>query len=235
MLGRDNVSHVPLDQIGSEFRLEQLNGKLANIAAEMNRLDKVEEGVLKGLVTGDPLQVNRKFKAPITMRPTTKFIFGTNSLPPFVDRSIGIWRRLIPMPLYAQFTGEVCDLQRTNRVLNELSGVFNWALEGARRLRQQGHFTECEVCGACLAEHRFHSDPIWQFVAECATIGPNCSVVKRDLYDAYRHWCSDNGRQYVSSSEFGKQLVNSFKGVKAGKEGSGRRTNIYVGIELRRR
>jgi len=69
MLGEENVSHVPLDQFGSEFRLYQMANKFANIAADMSRVDKVAEGVLKIMTSGDPFQANRKFLSPITMWP----------------------------------------------------------------------------------------------------------------------------------------------------------------------
>ena len=60
MLGAENVSHTPLDALGSEFRLDDMRGKLANIASDMKRMDKCEEGRLKELTSGEPIQVNRR-------------------------------------------------------------------------------------------------------------------------------------------------------------------------------
>ena len=76
MLGPQNVTHVPLDALGGEFRLHEMMGKLANIASDMKRMEKMEEGRLKELVSGEPLQVNRKFKSPLTMVPTARLIFA---------------------------------------------------------------------------------------------------------------------------------------------------------------
>ena len=93
MLGPQNVTHAPVDALGGEFRLHEMMGKLANIANDMRRMEKMEEGRLKELVSGEPLQVNRKFKSPLTMVPTARLIFATNELPPINDKSDGIWRR----------------------------------------------------------------------------------------------------------------------------------------------
>ena len=74
LLGSENVSHVPLDSFGGEFRLHEMAGKLANIAGDMGYVDKCAKGVLKLLTTGDPIQVNRKHKRPVSMRPTARLI-----------------------------------------------------------------------------------------------------------------------------------------------------------------
>ncbi|MBY0229085.1 MAG: hypothetical protein K2W96_07390 [Gemmataceae bacterium] len=134
LLGRDNVSHVPLSQLDGEFRLCEMTGKMANIAGDMPRLEKVEEGVLKQLTSGDRIQVNRKHLPPVTMRPTAKLVFGTNALPPFADRSDGVWRRLIALPFLEQIPPEEVDPRRAERLMEELPGIFNWALAGAARL-----------------------------------------------------------------------------------------------------
>ncbi|MEK6239037.1 MAG: phage/plasmid primase, P4 family, partial [Planctomycetales bacterium] len=127
MLGEENVSHVPLDALGQEFRLHQMAGKLANIASDMKRMDKLEEGRLKELVSGERLQVNRKNKEPITMTPTARLVFATNHMPQINDRSDGLWRRLIVIPFHESFQ-HAPDLNRAQQLTSELSGIFNWAL-----------------------------------------------------------------------------------------------------------
>ncbi|MCE9554761.1 MAG: DUF5906 domain-containing protein [Planctomycetes bacterium] len=231
MLGQENVSHIPLDAINGEFRLHQLTDKLANIAADMSRMQKVEEGLLKLLVSGEPLQVNRKNKPLVTMRSTAKLIFGTNILPPISDRSEGFWRRLIAMPFFQEFNEEQRDRQRTKRLHDELPGIFNWALEGARRLIEQGDFSRCRVCESCLGEHRFASDPIRQFVDDVCALQsePEVNVVCHDLYQAYCEWSVANGRRSLSSSEFGKALL-SINGITKRRESSGQRLHRYYGI-----
>ena len=145
LLGTDNVSHVALDAIGSQFGMFDMLGKLANIAADMNRMDRVQEGVLKSLTSGERMQFDRKHREPITASPTARLVFATNNLPPITDRSEGVWRRMIAMPFYQKFDGASRDRQRAERLLEELPGIFNWAMEGARRLYAQERFSECTV------------------------------------------------------------------------------------------
>jgi len=231
MLGPDNVSHVPLDKIGGEFRLAAMMNKHANIAPEMNWIDKVEEGVFKGLVTGDWTEANRKYKVPIAMRPTAKLLFGTNDIPPFHDRSRGIWRRLILMPIYARFDGPNEDHDRVDRLNVELPGIFNWALVGARRFRQQRGYTACCICEARLQEHRFNSDPIQQYLHECCVTGERRMVYKSDLYDSFYRWCDRNGRRRLASTELGKQVLK-IDCVISDRERTGARRYYYAGLGL---
>jgi len=234
LLGSDNVSHVPLEALSSEFRLVDMMGKLANIAADMNRMDKVQEGMLKALTSGDRIQVNRKNKDPVTMRPTARLIFATNTLPPITDRSNGVWRRMIAMPFLVSFTGDACDRNRAERLLDELPGIFNWAVEGARRLYRQGHFTECSVCRACVDEHRVASDPFRQFVEEELQFNPDDQIPKETLYRRYRAFCEENGRRARSSIEFGRQMF-ALPGVTESRLGSGGRARTYRGVRFARK
>ena len=206
MLGPQNVTHVPLDALGGEFRLSEMMGKLANIASDMKRMDKMEEGRLKELVSGEPLQVNRKFKSPLTMVPTARLIFACNELPPINDRSDGIWRRIIAMPFNRQFSEEERDLDRAEQLRAELPGIFNWALAGAMRLFGQGGFTRCQVCVVCAGEHRQHSDSFLEFVDEQVELGSDKRVLVDEFYQSYVQFCQRNGRLPKGNPEIGRQV-----------------------------
>lgn len=231
LLGSANVSHVPLEGFSSEFRLYDMAGKLANIAGDMQRMEKIEEGVLKQLISGERLQVNRKNKDPVTMDPTAKLIFATNELPPINDRSDGIWRRMIAVPFSVQFPLGQRDTQRAQKLIDELPGIFNWALNGARRLYQQGGFTVCPTCMACVDEHRVHSDPILQFIEEKTTRNANASILSEVLYSEYTRFCETNRRKPYNSREFGRRILE-LSGVTRQRLSIPPRSYEYKGIGL---
>ena len=232
MLGTSNVSHVPIDQLNSEFRVVDMMGKLANIAYDMSQMDKVAEGRLKELVSGDAIQINRKHKVPLTMVPSAKLIFACNKLPPFTDRTDGTWRRLMVIPFFNSFRDRAADEQRRTRLLAELPGIFNWALEGVRRLYRQRGFTQCGVCLEWAQKHRFDSDPFQQFLADRVEMGPELRVLRSSLYDDYHQYCKDNGRVPQSSSSFYHQVLQ-LDGVSESRPGSnGTRPRGFKGIRL---
>ena len=206
-------------------------GKLANIASDMKRMDKMEEGRLKELVSGEPLQVNRKFKAPLTMVPTARLIFACNELPPINDRSDGIWRRMIAMPFNRQFGEAERDLDRSTRLMAELPGIFNWALAGAMRLFAQGGFTRCAVCARCAGEHRQHSDSFLEFWEESVEVDDKKQVSTDEFYQAYVQFCANNGRRPKGNAEVGRQVLRQ-PGVTKARRSAGDRKYEYRGIGL---
>ncbi|MGE0537445.1 MAG: phage/plasmid primase, P4 family [Pirellulales bacterium] len=243
MLGADNVSHVSLDRFGAEFHLSSLDGKLANMSSDLNHVDSFAEGVLKQLTSGEPLQVNVKFRNPYAMRTTAKLIFGTNELPTINDRSDGVWRRLIAMPFNVRFTERSAapgqesrdqiqaDTERTTRLQRELPGILNWALAGLRRLLAQDGFTACGVCAASLAAHRELSDPFGLFAAECLELRPEAITDSALTYDLYRAYCVRNGHKPLGNSRFGMRVL-TISGVGRGRHGHGSRAYYYRGVAL---
>jgi putative DNA primase/helicase len=232
VLGADNVSHVPLEGLSGEFRLADMVGKLANIAMDMQRMDRLEEGRLKEITSGEPIQINRKHKAPITTAITARLIFACNDLPQINDRSSGVWRRMIAMPFFASFRGEQADRLRGARLRQELAGIFNWSLAGAVRLYQQGAFTGCAVC-----------DPTRSRAP--AGVGSGGTVLRRmrrvpsrvgdsdwGLYAAYQDFCDGNGRSPKNSADFGKQVLMR-PGVERRRRGDRQRQYEHIGVGLR--
>jgi len=206
MLGESNVSHVPLESIGGEFRTGEMRAKFANIVGDMNRVDRAEEGLLKLLTSGDPVSTNEKYKDPGTMVPTAKLIFATNVLPRFADRSDGIWRRMKVVPFLRKFEGPDNDTERQSHLEAELPGIFNWALQGLRRLRVQHGFTTCPRCETVVTRHRLDSDPFAQFVDEHLSFGEGLTLTTRQAYASYQTFTSQSGFRTVGISEFGRRM-----------------------------
>ena len=98
LLGEANVSTVPLELFGERFQLTATLGKLANLVPEVGAIDRVAEGFLKAFVAGDRMYFDRKNLPGIDARPTARLMLATNTLPPFADRSGGVWRRLMILP-----------------------------------------------------------------------------------------------------------------------------------------
>ncbi|MBA3315134.1 MAG: hypothetical protein H0T47_17830 [Planctomycetaceae bacterium] len=170
ILGRENVSAVPLERFGDRFALYGMHGKLANIASEIGAIDKAAEGHLKALTSGDLFEFERKHKDPFYAVPTARLIFATNNLPRFSDRSGGLWRRMILMP----FTEVIPEDERIPgmdrpefwEASGELPGMLNWALIGLKRLQAQGRFTESSVVSAMVDDYRRDSNPAQTFLLD---------------------------------------------------------------------
>ena len=166
LLGADNVSHVPLEFFGKRFQLTATLGRLANIVPEFGSTKRMDEGVLKAFVAGDRMFFDRKNLPPVHARPTARLAFATNQLPRFHDQSEGVWRRMLALPVQVVIPPERQDRGLVEKLNTELPGIFNWSLDGLRRLRQQGAFTEPDLSRVALDDHRRGCNSARDFLAE---------------------------------------------------------------------
>jgi P4 family phage/plasmid primase-like protien len=206
MLGSENVAHLGFDQLGGEFRLNDVVGKLANFSSDLPHLSKTHEGLLKQVIAGESVTLNRKFKAPLTAAICAKLVVACNSMPTIADTSEGMWRRLIIMPFNVTVPIEQVDPNLAETLCEELPGIFNWALAGLGRLLDQGRFTECEVCNGKLAEHRRDANTVLEFLAECCQPDPQYKIRSVPLYQVYRAYCEHRNRRPYAENMFGRTM-----------------------------
>lgn len=129
-------------------QLNSLDGfKLASmIGASLIYCDEapqrgINEQMMKSLIAGESVPVDRKFRDPITVKIIGKWLILANHMPAITDQSAGFWRRfdIIPFDVIIPEHERVAGLAE-NIIAAELPGVLNWALEGLLRLLQRGHF-----------------------------------------------------------------------------------------------
>jgi putative DNA primase/helicase len=234
MLGRENISSVPLGLFGERFQLVSTIGKLANIAPEADSSDKPHIGMLKAFTAGDTITIDRKNLTSVQVVPTAKLVIAANSRPTFVDRSEGLWRRLVPVPFNVTIPEDKQDKRLTEKLAKELPGIFNWALKGLKRLNEQGRFTESTLVKAATEEYKLECNPVRQFLAEVglqADPSGERFVEVNNLYGGYALWSKANGFQPLNASNFGKELRKSFPKVKRTQRTAlGHRMSVYLGV-----
>lgn len=239
LLGRRNVSNYSLESLGNNrFAAAGTIGRLANLCADVSEVDRLSEGILKQLVSGDRLTLDRKNQSLIEATPTAKLVFSCNNLPRFRDKSFGMSRRMIITPFNREVLPEerIQGLDRPEAWTEELSGMLNWALEGLHRLLRNGSFTNSTICDHTAAEYRQDNNPASAFIEEFLAVNeaPESYVLKSDVYAAYRHWCDNHGRRALCDAEFAKEVRRSHRGVEDGRKriGGGGRLRVFYGLRL---
>jgi putative DNA primase/helicase len=202
MLGEGNVSALPLERFGERFALASLVGKFANIVFDASEIDKVSEGTLKALASGESVAVEEKHRPVGTLRLTAKHLFIANILPRFRDISDGLWRRLVLLPFERVCPEEKRDPDLKAKLRAELPGILNWALEGLARLHQQRGFSTFPRGARLAADYRQEANPVALFLAaECET-APQARVGRQKAYGRFREWAAANGHAQWSSTKF---------------------------------
>lgn len=193
LLGKENTASLTLKQLDDRTMPTAIYGKLANICADLPEMNKVEEGVIKRITSGEAITCDRKYKTSLEFNPMCKLIFGTNTLPRFTDTSMGIWRRMILIPFEYVVPNDQIDpsFRTSEKFREELPGIFLWALRGARRVASNREFTRSEVCERANRDYKMDCFPVYTFVNEC--LEPSGECVVSDVWATYESWCKAYG------------------------------------------
>ncbi|WP_341272471.1 phage/plasmid primase, P4 family [Legionella fairfieldensis] len=183
--------------------------KLVNYASEIN--GKLESSIFKQLVSGEPVEARLPHGRPFTLTDYAKFIFNCNELPKDVEQTEAYFRRFIIIPFEVTIPEAEQDKQLPQKIIKqELSGVFNWVLQGLERLLQQQHFTESEKVRLARVQYEKESDSVKLFLEEAHyTSNFDNFVLIKDLYPEYRRYCQDNGYFPVNNINFKRRLMHS--------------------------
>ena len=144
LVGRGNVSSPSLTTLGTDFGLQPLIGKTLAIIPEA-RLGRGTNQIVEKLLTlsgEDMVNANRKYKEVWTGQMTARFMIISNEIPRLGDASGAIAKRFVLLRLPEEVPAEKQDPGLTKELINELEGIFVWALDGLDRLNENGAFTQ---------------------------------------------------------------------------------------------
>lgn len=105
MLGENNRARVGIDKMDNDYYLATLLSKLINIdddAVDGKILEQT--GRFKSLVTGNEITVRQIFKEPVTFTPFATCMFSCNKLPRIMDKTSGLYRRMVIIELNNKVT-----------------------------------------------------------------------------------------------------------------------------------
>jgi putative DNA primase/helicase len=97
------------------------------------------------------------------------------------------------------------DKHLSEKLLEELPGILNWAIEGSLEWQRNGLQTP-QIVEDQVAEYKSAMDSISQFINEECEVGKDHSYAASKFYQAYRDWCSGAGRKPQSQTAFKRSL-----------------------------
>ena len=211
MCGRDNVSNYSLQSLTEEkgFYRAKISNKLVNYASEIS--GKLEASLFKNMVSGEPVEACLKYGQPFTMTDYAKFIFNCNELPKDVEYTNAYFRRFLIIPFDVTIPENEQDKNLHSKIIeNELSGVFNWVLDGLNRLMQQKRFSECEAAQKAVEKYRIESDSVQMFLNEHGyKISPTKEIPLKDMLSEYQYYCIESGFKACSVKTLAERLRNT--------------------------
>lgn len=195
MVGRDNTVAPSLSNLMANSTLHKMStARLALIPDAHNVHASKRDDVLSGIkaITGcDPLTFDVKYKAAQTVRFKVKLMLSTNNMPEFIDASGALVNRLLVFPFRISFKDRE-DVGLKSRLLKEVDGIAQWALQGLKRLRITGKFTEA-AAGVAEKEHlKEEMNPLGRFIEDACKLDMAEFVISERIYDTYLLWCKQH-------------------------------------------
>lgn len=231
LLGQENTSSYSLEELTdkSGYYRAMIANKLVNYASEIN--GKLQADTFKRMVSGEVIPARLPYGKPMQLRQYAKLIFNCNELPKDVEHTNAYFRRFLIIPFEVTIPEEEQDKTLHVKIIeNELSGVFNWVLDGLYGLLDQKHFSECEAARNAVEQYKLDSNSIQMFLDE-KQYSKSATKYERikDLYPDYRLFCIEDGMKPFNKANFAKQL--NLLGFLVGREGGTGQKIVYLAKE----
>lgn len=220
LAGKDNYASLSLTALAKDTKRYMVDGKLFNIGEETNVRALGDSEVFKTMVTGGEIDVKKLFVQDYTIKNRCKLIMACNELPKSSDRSDGLYRRMLLIPFNAKFTEQNKDPQIREKLLKELPGIFNLAIEGYKRLVANNYnFTRAESLEKAMSEYKLENDNIrlWEHNNLEYTGNDDDYIFKHKVYEHYKRECEEDGAYAVNKMTFFRELKNKFGELNEGK------------------
>jgi putative DNA primase/helicase len=236
LIGPANCDYSSIASIGGRFGKQNLLGKSVSFVADMDtgNPNHVNAAIseINTISGADPVTVERKNILSWYGRLPTRFVLAGNTLPNVGSHAKAFMRRVLSLPFDVSFLGRE-DTQLEGKLLLELAGILNWALDGLSKLQARGKFAEPEESKAIKKRMENIADPLNGFIVERCRLHPKTEVHKDVLFGEYTEYLEECRAKAVPMFKFTEDLQNLFPQVGQGKTGhAGKKGRVYRGIRL---
>jgi putative DNA primase/helicase len=223
---------------GAEHRsdLVRLRGDIRFVTCDEPKPKSVWDGATIKQITGSLVTARgSNERTEITYKPRFKLHTECNVIPRAPSDDKGFRRRFKlfqwRVSLADTEEGEIPIDRMLERLADEKSGILNWLIEGALHWLETREIPQPKAMQEVLSDFWAASSPLQEWLSEwCDTTDPEARAPSSALYDHFKKWNEEAGREHVmSSTAFGTALMNKqFKSVKDRKGNRWRK-----GIKLR--
>jgi P4 family phage/plasmid primase-like protien len=189
-------------EVGERFGLAGFADAIAWIRDDaINEGDRLDPERFKTIVTGEPIDIERKNKTALpSVRLTIPVILTANILPTARDSTDAIFNRCIVVELTNVISEEGAVTERRRLgvppgqtladflVACEGAGILNWALEGLDRLLRRGYFEIPDHVATSLQRFKDDSNAVAAWARTMLERSDSTMIERVDLLCAFHGW-----------------------------------------------
>ena len=229
------------NSIGStSSEIVQLKGARYAVMQEPSKGDKINEGIMKEITGGDPIQGRALFKDTITFVPEFKLVVCTNTLFDIKSNDDGTWRRIRVCDFVSKFLEKPYEdedkfpkssFPHQFKIDTTIEQKFvEWApilmsMFVKISYEKQGKVTDCDIVMRSSDKYREGQDYMTEFDKECIKRVPDAKLKKTVVLSKFREWYESNyGRGNIPK---GKEL-HEYLDTKYGRNVKGKWNNVMI-------
>ena len=212
---------------GANSDIARIKGARFVTTVEPDEGMRFAEGLIKQLTGGDKVTARHLYKEEFEFIPEFKIWLATNHKPIIRGNDDGIWRRIHLIPFNVKIPKNKIDKNLKYKLRTELTGILNWAVNGALMWKEEG-LEPPTIVQKETYEYRKEMDVITLFIDECCILDAKAEVKTNEIYKAYKDWAIENNQYVMSSTKFGRELGSKFEKRKI------MGVRIYKGIKVLR-
>tara|TARA_B100000795_G_scaffold269562_2_gene259346 strand:+ start:18360 stop:21122 length:2763 start_codon:yes stop_codon:yes gene_type:complete len=214
---------------GTSSEVAQLKGLRYAVMNEPSKGDEINEGIMKELTGGDPIQARELYKSSITFIPMFKMACCTNTLFDIKSNDEGTWRRIRVVDFQSKFIEKPSDDPNDFEFKKDKSlekKFLSWAPIFASLLvdivlKTNGTVEDCDEVLSASRQYRENQDYLAKFVSD--KIKPwifngenpektENKISKTNIQNEFKEWWK---REYNTRCPKSQELVN-YLNVKLG-------------------
>jgi len=209
LIGEDNACSISLSSLANEYYILSLHGKMINVCGETPRNRQINTDLVKAAVAGDWVTGRTPYKNPVKFKPFAKHFLAMNEIPVIEDMSHGMQRRIYVLEFSRTFAENEMDVNLTEKLVDELPGIFNWSMVGYNRLKEN-NFIFSTGTSMVNAKHDYQrlSNNIYEFIEEHLVPSPDARVPLKDAFSFYQKFCMKLNYTQLSRKDFKVAIIN---------------------------
>lgn len=236
MYGEENVGPYSLSALcGKRDSCAYNRADMVNFvviySTEMGDSKDNDDNMVKQIISREPVTARKPYGEPFTIRDYCPVMFNVNEMPPMENTS-AMRRRFYIIPFLNKIPAGEMDVEFADRITEkELSGVFNWVLDGLKRLMKNKKFTVSPLSEKITNNLWMESDNVLAFV-ELNNLKPDVTDFRysTELYAEYKMFCKENNYRSLSSIKFLKRLEGL--GFKVDRNAPNHNIRVYCKSDL---
>lgn len=232
----EHKSTLSYDGLFQRFGTANLKGKLVNIFDDTTVSFTKDTGIVKNLVAGGTISAEFKGRDHFTFTNVARFIFSAQETPKTSDHSDAWYDRWIFVKFPNKFRASNEKKTEIETAMEEeLPGIFNWMVEGLKRLMENDGFTNSTELLISSQEYRQTNDSIALFIGNmCNTGRTDTPTAVHTLYKVYCTWSELEGLRSLSKRSFTDRVEDlGFKKKKGYVNGKSGQT-YFEGLSINR-